>query len=86
MATFTKPENLNGAELKQELAAINIEVNSIQDNLDGTISFETDEETLAADIVSKHNGTIIAPDNSANKAALLSKLGITADEAKLLLS
>jgi len=86
MATFTKPENLNGAELKQELAAVNIEVDIIKDNLDGTISLETENETLTAEIVSKHNGTIIAPDNSANKAALLAKLGITADEAKLLLS
>ena len=86
MATFTKPENLNGAELKQELAAVDIIVDSVKDNLDGTISLETDNETLASEIVSQHNGTIITPDNSAEKAALLARLGITADETKLLLS
>jgi hypothetical protein len=64
MATFTKPENLNGAELKQELTAVNIKVNLVKDNLDGTISFETDNQTLAAEIVAKHNGTTIAPDST----------------------
>jgi hypothetical protein len=58
MKTFDKPQNLNGAELKAELLAAGIEVNEINDSADGKIHFATDNEVLAASIVSAHNGTI----------------------------
>ena len=80
MATFTKPENLNGAELKQELAAVKIIVDSVKDNLDGTITFETDEESKAAEVVSQHNGTTIAPELSTEQK--LASVGLSLDDLK----
>ena len=80
MATFTRPENLNGAELKQELAAVNIIVNSVEDNLDGTITFETDKETKAAEVVSQHNGTTIAPELSTEQK--LASVGLSLNDLK----
>jgi len=62
MKTFTKPQNLNGAELKEELAAVDILVEVLTDFGDGTIGFETDNETEAAAVVAAHNGTIVAPE------------------------
>jgi hypothetical protein len=88
MIQFTKPTNLNGAELLQELNDAGITVNG-KPFLDGNNKFWLDiseaDKTKAEPIVTAHNGTVTPPDNTAAKAALLSKLGITADEAQLLL-
>jgi hypothetical protein len=62
MKTFTKPENLNGAELMAELAAVGIIVDKVFDNADGTIGFDTDNESAAATVVAAHNGTTVAPE------------------------
>ena len=86
MKTFTKPQNLNGAELISELNAAGIAVIEINDLANGQIAFETNNETTAAEIVANHNGTIIPVDLSAKRKAILEKLGITEEEAKLLLS
>ncbi len=84
MATFTKPENLNGAELKQELAASDIVVESIKDNLDGTISFDTDKESDATSIVAAHNGTTVALEPTI--ADKLASVGLSIEELKSALS
>ena len=92
MMQFTKPTNLNGKELRLELNTAGV---SISNNI-GAVSLD-DENNLWLDIaeadkakakpiVAAHNGTTVAPDTSAAKAALLAKLGITAEEARLLLS
>ena len=60
MKTFTKPENLNGAELIVELATKGVIVKEIYDFSDGTIAFETDNEVAAAIVVAAHNGTTVA--------------------------
>jgi len=92
MIKFDKPTNLNGAELLAELAAVGITLQNKSEApvLDGNGDFWLDiksaDEAKAALIIATHNGTTIAPDNSATKAALLAKLGITADELKTLLS
>jgi hypothetical protein len=62
MKTFTKPENLNGAELITELAAVGIIVDKVFDNADGTIGFNTNNESAAATVVAAHNGTTVAPE------------------------
>ena len=62
MKTFTKPENLNGAELITELAAVGIIVDKVFDNADGTIGFDTNNELAAATVVAAHNGTTVAPE------------------------
>jgi hypothetical protein len=89
MIKFIKPVNLNGAELLNELKQAGIDVIGLP-VVDGNNDFWLDiaeaDKAKATPIVAAHNGTTVAPDNSAAKAALLAKLGITADEAKLLLS
>jgi hypothetical protein len=60
MKTFTKPENLNGAELILELAAVDIVVEKVFDFADGTIGFDTNDESKAATVVAAHNGTTVA--------------------------
>jgi hypothetical protein len=89
MIKFDKPENLNGQELLNELNSAGIVItNSPVLDDDGKLYLDIDEAytSKATAIVTAHNGTTIAPDTSGDKAALLSRLGITADEAKLLLS
>lgn len=58
METFTKPLNLNGAELKKELENVGILVDEIIDFADGQIGFITEDKVKAAEIVKAHNGTI----------------------------
>ena len=89
MITFTKPKNLNGTELLAELSNAGVSITQ-SPMIDGSaalwLDIEEADKDKAAPIVAAHNGTTVAPDNSADKAALLAKLGLTADEAKLLLS
>ena len=89
MIKFNKPINLNGAELLAELNAGSVAITQPPfDDAQGNLWLEIAEadKAKATPIVAAHNGTTVAPDNSAAKAELLTKLGITADEAKLLLS
>lgn len=89
MIKYNKPKNLNGTEL---LAELNIGGVSITDlpfiDGDGELWLNTEEADIQKTIliVTAHNGTTVAPDTSAAKAALLAKLGITEEEARLLLS
>jgi len=89
METFVRPEKLNGHQLKKELKDAGIEI-----GLDGVGINEANElqfqilkgsKTKAAEIVSKHVGIENWIENAEARNALLEKLGITADEAKLLL-
>ncbi len=87
MIQFTKPTNLNGTELIQELVQANINIIGLP-MVEGEIlklDISEAETAAAAAIVAAHNGTTVAPDNSAAKANLLAKLGITEEEARLLL-
>ena len=88
MIQFKKPQNLNGTELLAQLNAAGVIISEPPfDDAEGNLWLDIAEsdEAKAAPIVAAHNGTTIAPDNSAAKAALLAKLGITADEFKTLL-
>jgi len=80
MATFTKPQNLNGAELKQELAEVGIVVESIKDNLDGTISFDTDKSDLAKPVIDAHDGTVIPAEPTIDQK--LASVGLSIDDLK----
>jgi len=88
MIKFNKPVNLNGAELLAELNAAEVNVTSlptIDGNNDLWLDINSADETKAKAIVDAHNGTTIAPDLSAQRQAILDRLGLTAEEAQLLL-
>jgi hypothetical protein len=88
MIQFTKPINLNGTELLAELNNNNVTLTGlplIDDNGNFWLDIAESDVTTATSIVAAHNGTTVAPDNSAAKQALLDRLGLTADEFKTLL-
>ena len=67
MIQFTKPTNLNGAELIAELASVGVIVNvKTSPLIDGTGDFWLDiaeaDKAKATPIVAAHNGTIIPPE------------------------
>jgi len=78
--TFAIPAQLNGEQLCKELGA---EMVYINDTLLYVVGDLTEAQAKAG--IAAHK-PITPPDKSADKAALLAKLGITSDEAKLLLS
>lgn len=64
MITFTKPENLNGKELLDELLAVGVVVEGlpIDDGAGNLIlNIASKDEAKAAAVVAAHNGTTIAP-------------------------
>lgn len=88
MIQFNKPENLNGTELLNELNAAGVKITEpplIDGNSDFWLNIAAKDEAKAKAIVDAHNGTTVAPDLSAQRQAILDRLGITADEAKLIL-
>jgi hypothetical protein len=90
MIKYNKPVNLNGRELVAELNAAGIVVNLdnspfVDGNDDLWLDIDKKDETKAKNIVDVHNGTIVATNFAEQKTALLKRLGITADEAVLLL-
>ena len=80
MAIFTKPQNLNGAELLQELAKAGLTVAEIIDHSDGTIEFDVKDVAKAEIIVDKHNGTILAPELTVEQK--LHSVGLNLDDLK----
>ena len=90
MIKFNKPQNLNGAELLDELAAVGIVLDKdlqsplIDGNGDFWLDVAAKDKSKAEAVVAAHNGTIIAPDLTTQKQAILDRIGLTADEVKLL--
>lgn len=80
MEIFDKPNKLNGAELKNELADAGIFVTEIYDFADGTIGFDTDEADKAAKIVAKHIGNVVAPEPTIDEK--LASVGLKIDDLK----
>jgi len=88
MIKFNKPENLNGTELLDELNAVGIKITEpplIDGNGDLWLNIAAKNQEKATAIVAAHNGTIVALDKSAEKAAILDRIGLTADELKTIL-
>lgn len=77
---FPIPDNLNGEQLKKELGCDEVYIRGDKLVIGGDL---TEAEAVAG--IAAHI-PITPVDKSAAKAALLVRLGITADEAKLLLS
>jgi hypothetical protein len=80
MAIFTKPENLNGAELIQELAKAGLTISEVIDLADGTIEIDVKDLIKAKAIVDKHNGTILAPELTVEQK--LHSVGLNLDDLK----
>jgi hypothetical protein len=88
MIKFNKPENLNGTELLAELNAAKVTITQpplVDGNNDLWLDIDAKDEAKAKPIVAAHNGTTVAPDKSAAKAAILDRIGLTADELKTIL-
>ena len=90
MIKFDKPESLNGNQLVDELKQVGIIVNErtsplIDGNGDFWLDIADKDKTKAEKIIAAHIGIDQSEAKAAEKQALLDRLGITADEAKLLL-
>lgn len=87
---FNLPNQLNGLQLRSELRAAGIKISDNKESVkvsDNVLILEIDpkDRDKALTIIESHVGieqNLINPE----KEALLAKLGITDDEAKLLLS
>ena len=91
MNKFTKPAELNGEQLIAELKKAGISIpDGAFPEIDGAGDFwlpvANKDITKAEAVVAAHVGIDTSSAQEAAKAALLDRLGITADEAKLLLS
>lgn len=68
MIKFNKPTNLNGSELLDELAAVGIVLDKLEQapmidgNGDFWLHITEADEAMAAAIVAAHNGTTVAPE------------------------
>jgi hypothetical protein len=85
MIQFTKPTNLNGAELVAELASVGVIVNvKTSPLIDGDDNFWLDiaeaDKAKATPIVAAHNGTIIPPEPTV--ADKLASVGLSVTDLK----
>ena len=86
MIQFTKPINLNGTELRQELNAAGVSISddfdSVSVNGAGELLLDIKEmdKAKAIAIVAAHNGTIVAPESTI--ADKLSSVGLSIEELK----
>jgi hypothetical protein len=88
MLQFTKPTELNGEQLIAELNDAGIKTNRIplvdgNDNL--WLDVAEKDKSKAETIVNAHVGIDASITKATAKAVLLERLGITEDEARLLL-
>jgi hypothetical protein len=83
---FTKPANLNGAELIAELAAEGILVERITVEGNGELSIElaAKDQAKATKVIAAHSGTIISPELTI--AEKLASVGLSLEELKTALS
>jgi hypothetical protein len=88
MEQFNKPTQLNGRQLLAELASANIKVND-DPTVDGEgvllLDIAKGDIEKAAAIIASHIGVDDVDDLLSKKQEIFEKLGLTADEAKLLI-
>jgi hypothetical protein len=83
MIQFTKPTNLNGAELLTELNAAGVAVTKpplIDGNGDFWLDIVETDKAKATPIVAAHNGTLIAPEPTIQDK--LASVGLSIEELK----
>ena len=84
MIQFTKPKNLNGAELLGQLNANGIAITTapyIDENQDLWLDVKESDKSKVSAIVSVHNGTMIAPEASIDDK--LSSVGLSIKDLKV---
>ena len=83
MITFTKPQNLNGKELLDELSAVGVVVQGLPVD-DGAgnliLNIASKDEAKAAEVVAAHNGTTVAPEPTIEDK--LSSVGLSLPDLK----
>jgi len=83
MIKFTKPTNLNGAELLAELNSGGVAITE-PPVLDGSgvlwLDIAEADKAKATPIVAAHNGTIVAPEPTLEKK--LASVGLSVDDLK----
>ena len=79
---FTKPTNLNGAELKAELAAAGVEAERITIEADGQLNVDITSGDLkkAEAVIAGHNGSTTATEPSIEDK--LATVGLSLEELK----
>jgi soluble P-type ATPase len=79
---FTKPTNLNGAELTAELLAVGVEIERITIEADGQMKIQiiAGDEKKAQKVVASHDGSTVAPEPTI--ADKLASVGLSIDELK----
>jgi hypothetical protein len=83
MIKFTKPENLNGLELLDELKAVSVKVNDfpvVDANGDLWLDIAEADAAKANPVVATHNGTVVAPEPTT--AQKLASVGLSLDDLK----
>jgi hypothetical protein len=92
MIKFTKPQELNGSQLRKELRDGGVSISddvfavSLDDDENLLLEIADQDKAKASEIVAAHIAIDESVIRAAEKAALLNRLGITADEAALLIS
>ena len=81
------PTELNGVQLQKELKEAGIELNDHPRLVDGKLILDIakKDETKAQAIVDAHVGVDNSAEIEAARQAILDRIGLTADELKLLL-
>jgi hypothetical protein len=86
MIQFTKPTNLNGAELLAELAAVGVTLQNetkapfIDGNGDFWLDIKAADQTKAEAVVTAHNGTTVAPKQTIEDK--LASVGLSVSDLK----
>lgn len=83
MIKYTKPKNLNGAELLEELNAAGISITEppfIDGNGDLFLDISAADAKKAESVVAAHNGTTVSPKPTIE--AKLASVGLSIDELK----
>lgn len=88
MIQFNKPETLNGEQLLTELNAVKIKIDGfpfIDGNGSLWLDIQDKDKTKTQEVIDNHIAIDSNQAKAAQRQALLNKLGITAEEAQLLL-
>ena len=86
MIKLTKPTNLNGTELRQELNAVGVKISdepsSMKLDADGNLWLDiaNKDEAKAKAVVDAHNGTTVAPEPTV--ADKLQSVGLNVEDLK----